>query len=287
LDAIKFETSPGLIARLGGDKPGDKGLRQVRIHRQKWVEITTLTVVLPRLPAVFHGYKLAQVSDFHLGGWLSGRRLAEAIQIVNAQKPDLLAITGDFVTTFATGYEADLIQAMRQAQTRDGIVAVLGNHDHWNDAQGLCQALDQANVKVLNNAVHRLQRDHAALYIAGVDSYLSQKARLPHLIEQLPQGQAVIRLTHEPVFFDLAGQTGRFDLQLSGHSHGGQVVLPFVGTTFLPRYAKKYPRGLYRKNGAWLYTNRGLGRAHLPIRINCPAEITIFELESLDLIPPA
>jgi predicted MPP superfamily phosphohydrolase len=114
-----------------------------------------------------------------------------------------------------------------------------------------------------------------------VDDIWEGAPRLDEVTAQLSDNGAAILLAHEPDFADTSAATGRFDLQLSGHTHGGQVVLPFMGAPILPYLGRKYGSGLYKVGEMLQYTNRGVGMARLPIRINCPPEITLFVLESL------
>jgi hypothetical protein len=118
------------------------------------------------------------------------------------------------------------------------------------------------------------------LHIAGVDDVWEEHARLDMVLEQLPADGAAILLAHEPDFADESAATGRFDLQLSGHSHGGQVIYPFGGPPILPTYAKKYPVGRYQVSGMIQYTNRGLGMIPPHVRFNCRPEITVFTLSA-------
>jgi predicted MPP superfamily phosphohydrolase len=106
--------------------------------------------------------------------------------------------------------------------------------------------------------------------------------RLDELLDQLKDNSAAILMAHEPDFADVSAQANRFDLQVSGHSHGGQIVFPFIGPPILPHLGQKYPSGLYQVGSMLQYTNRGVGMARLPVRFNCPPEITIFHLEGAD-----
>lgn len=245
-----------------------------------WAEVSQVRLQLPRLDPAFHGYRVAQISDFHIGTWMNRERLEEAVSLVNQQQPDLVAITGDFVTFTPEKFSDSLAAALSRLQPPDGALAVLGNHDHWSDPVVVRQALAQAGVIDLSNAVHTIRRSGACLHFAGVDDYMNKRDRLDRVLAQLPEAGAAVLLAHEPDYADVSSLTGRFDLQISGHSHGGQVRLPIIGAPFLPRYARRYPNGLYRVGGMHLYTNRGLGTAELQIRINCPAEITIYTLEA-------
>ncbi len=245
-----------------------------------WIEITHLPLVLPRLPKEFHQYRLVQISDFHYGTWLDELRLMEAIQLVNQQQPDLVAITGDFVTHDPDLHTPPLVRSLRQLEAKDGIVAVLGNHDHWSDPVSVRNILQLAGIRELKNSVFNISRNQATLYIAGVDDYVERQAELEPILNSLPSDGATVLLAHEPDFATLSARTGHFGLQISGHTHGGQVRLPFVGAVILPQHGKKYPCGKYQVGDMILYTNRGLGMAELDIRFHCDAEITVYRLLS-------
>jgi hypothetical protein len=243
------------------------------------IQLTTHNLKLPRLDAAFDGYRIAQISDFHLGEWGNEKRLHAAVEMVNAQAPDFIALTGDYVSTDSALFAPDLPQALANLRASDGVAAVLGNHDHYHGAEGLRRVLVNCGVRDLSNTFLTIRRGPARLHIAGVDSLLKKHADLPALLEQLPADGAAILLAHEPDFADTSAATGRFDLQLSGHSHGGQVRFPVIGPIFFPKHAHQYPMGRYQINGMIQYTNRGIGLGHLPIRLNCPAEVSLFVLE--------
>jgi uncharacterized protein len=249
-----------------------------------WVEITSLRLRLPHLTPAFHGYRLVQISDLHLDHQgMTRARLAEIVSLVNSLQPDLVAITGDFITVAHDGgpqiFVEDLAPALSLLRPRDTTVAVLGNHDQEQDPVTVRRAMKMSGIIDLSNAVYTLWRNEAALHIAGVDDLWTGQDRLDLVLERLPAEGAAILLAHEPDFANTSAKTGRFGLQLSGHSHGGQVSLPFLGPPVLPRYARDYPRGWYQVGEMMLYTNRGLGTVPPRIRINCRPEITLFILE--------
>jgi len=249
------------------------------------IEVSQITLSLPRLPAEFDGYKLVQISDFHMGTWMNRERLAHIVSLVNAQAPDLIAITGDFVSYEVDPPFQEMSPPLRELHAPDGIFAVLGNHDYYIGEQEKVRTwLKSIAVTELRNDIHKIHRGNAYLTLAGVDDCYDGEEDLEQVIHQVSSNghghSTTILLAHEPDLADRASETGLFDLQLSGHSHGGQVVLPRLGMLYLPRLGRKYPRGMYQLNGMTLYTNRGLGTSHLKVRYKCPPEITVFTLRT-------
>jgi len=259
------------------------GLVYVRKVEPEDVQVVPVSLVLPRLDAVFDGYRIAQISDIHADGWMTPGRVLSLVNLVNAEAPDLVAITGDFATysrfRSLIRHASRLVAPLRRLQATDGVVAVLGNHDHKTDARTVRRVLAASGVIELHNAVLTLRRGGESLYLCGVDDLKEGTPRLDRALEGLSEEGAAVLLAHEPDFADESAATGRFDLQLSGHSHGGQVGVPLLRYPFLPKLSRKYPTGLYRVGDMFLYTNRGLG-AHPRFRFNCRPEITVFTLRS-------
>jgi predicted MPP superfamily phosphohydrolase len=242
--------------------------------------ITRLNLELPNLHANFDGFRLVQISDIHFDGWMNRRRLEDFIGLVNDQHPDLVAITGDFISHPSDHHETELAAALSQIQARFGTAAVLGNHDHWTDPQLVRRALKAGNVRDLSNRFITLESQGAQLHIAGVDDVIEQMNRLDLVLNSLPENGSAILLAHEPDYANTSAASGRFDLQLSGHSHGGQVILPLIGAPILPPMGRIYPSGLYQVGAMYQYTNRGLGMTGFHLRLNCQPEVTVFTLES-------
>jgi uncharacterized protein len=248
-------------------------------------KVETIPLKLPRLSRKFSGLRVAHISDIHMGGWMNLERLQHVGELTIAEKPDILLITGDFLmgrkpSDVSQQMIQDLITGLSHLAERVPTFAVLGNHDYWTDVAGVRHALASSGIRDLTNTVFTLRRENENLHICGVDDIWEGEVCLDKVIAEMDDGSAAILLAHEPDFADTSAATGRFDLQLSGHSHGGQVVLPHLGPPILPYLGRKYPLGLYRVGEMFQYTNRGLGMARLPIRINCPPEVTIFVLES-------
>jgi len=241
-------------------------------------EVVPLTVSIPRLDPAFDGYRIVHISDIHMGHWMTAARLAGLAQLVNAQSPDLIAITGDFVSYVLDEVAGDLVAGLSLLRPRDVAVATLGNHDHWLGAAGVRHLLWQGGITELSNDVCTIHRHGARLHVAGVDDVIVGQDRLDAVLDKLPSPEPTILLCHEPDFADVSAASGRFHLQLSGHSHGTQLVLPRVGTFIRGHYFRKYPIGRYDVNGMTLYTNRGVGTNTIRLRINCPPEITVITL---------
>lgn len=259
------------------------GLVYARKVEPEDVEVVPVSLVLPRLDARFDGYRIAQISDLHADGWMTPGRVLKLVKLVNEQEPDLVAITGDFATysRFRSLFRhvPGLVAPLRRLRASDGAVAVLGNHDHKADAGLVRRVLVASDIIDLSNASLTLGLPGAVLHLCGVDSAKEGTPRLDRVLQGLPEEDAAILLIHEPDFADESAATGRFDLQLSGHSHGGQVGLPLLRYLFLPKLSRKYPAGLYRVGEMYQYTNRGLG-AHPRFRFNCRPEITVLTLRS-------
>ena len=244
------------------------------------IDANEITVPLRHLDPAFDGYTIVQISDIHMSGSMTRERLAAAVAVANQYNPDVVAITGDFATRRLSLNVADLIEPLCQLRAIDGKFAVLGNHDYRNSRAAVRLVIRSSQLTPLHNAVHTIRRGAAVLHFAGVESVIQHRARLDRVLNVLPADGTAILLAHEPDFADIAAATDRFALQLSGHSHGGQVRLPFVTNFVLPAFSRRYVMGLYRVGKMQLYVNRGLGTVGIPFRFNCPPEVTILRLSA-------
>jgi uncharacterized protein len=250
------------------------------------VEINPVTLILHRIAPEFDGYRIVQISDIHLDDWVKPKRLNTTVALVNEQCPDLVAITGDFLS-YSAGrlIPHRLTEALSGLRARDGVVAVLGNHDYRTNAELVRRCICTAGITGLANDVRTLRRGDAALHIAGVDDVREGRSRLDLVLKKLPEKGAAILLAHEPDFADVSAATRRFDLQLSGHSHGGQVRVPLLRSLALPPFSHRYTSGLYEVGDMIQYTNRGLSFVGLRLRFLCWPEITVFTLRSPTAAP--
>jgi uncharacterized protein len=241
-----------------------------------WFEVTHLDIALPKLDRAFNGYRIVQISDLHAGDGSDRSQLARVVEAVNAEHPDLVVITGDHITRIPKQH-LELLDTLAKLQPRDRTISILGNHDVYNDAKPVRQAIKQAGITLLENNIYTLKRADATLHIAGVGDVFAKEDKLDQILAQLPATGAAIMLAHEPDFADKTAATGRFGLQLSGHSHGGQIRLPFFAG-YVPTLAEKYPLGRYQVGQMIQYTNRGIGLVKLYARFNCRPEISVFNL---------
>lgn len=243
-----------------------------------WVEIVPISVDMPHLDPAFDGTRIVQISDLHMDNHrMTSQKLKRILNTIERQNPDIVVMTGDLIDHDPAVSQA-LVEPLTALASQYPTFAVLGNHDYWSDAQPVKDALAQTPVEELANQVHTITKNGASLHIAGVDDVWMERDRLDLVLDQLPNDGAAIMLVHEPDFADTAAETGRFDLSMSGHSHGGQVRIPFAGAPMLPPYAKNYPLGRYQIKNMVHYTNRGVGTAMINVRFNCRPEITVFTL---------
>jgi predicted MPP superfamily phosphohydrolase len=248
--------------------------------------VVKLEIPLARLPESFDGLTIAQLSDFHYDHF-SGVPISKAVETVQSLKPDLIALTGDFVTVpiierpdslrRAAATAAPCAQILQELQAPRGRFAILGNHDGEAGGARIAGILRDHGIPVLRNHAAPLERGTHRLWLAGIDDVLRGRPDLGAAIEKIPANEATILMAHEPDFAD-AASLRPIDLQLSGHSHGGQIWIPGIGAPWLPPLSRKYPRGLYKVGNLTLYTNIGIGTIRAPIRINCPPEITLITL---------
>jgi predicted MPP superfamily phosphohydrolase len=255
------------------------GLAYAALIEPNWFDLTDVGVGLSGLTPAFDGYRIVQFSDVHMNGSsMTRERLQTIVALINARQPDLIVFTGDFVTERAHCLEDDLVEPLSALSAPDGKLAIMGNHDYRGHDDMIRRVMSASGFVHLNNRVHTLVRGATRLHIAGVDSVLRRRARLDQALAQLPEDGAAILLAHEPDFAYISSATGRFGLQLSGHSHGGQIRVPVLTRYVLPHYSQRYVRGAYMVGNMLLYVNRGVGTVGLPLRFNSRPEITLFTL---------
>jgi predicted MPP superfamily phosphohydrolase len=250
-------------------------------------EITHRTLSIHNLPDAFVGFRFVQLSDIHLEEYTEPWFLEEMVAQTNALDPELVLLTGDFVSRGpkpiptawqAAGVAAEILSTLKAPQR----FAILGNHDVGVGANHVIEPLEAHGTPVLVDSYVQIQRGGYTMWICGTDD---AGTRTPDLNLAIPPyvniDEPVILMCHEPDYADHVVRHPRFpliDLMLSGHTHGGQVRLPIIGPLILPPMGKRYIEGLFHFDHMQLYVNRGIGTVGLPFRLHCPAEITHITL---------
>ena len=245
------------------------------------LETTNRRIRLARLPRAFEGFRIAQLSDIHIGPYMDEEQIRKYVRIANELKPDLVVLTGDFITWDRNTEEA-VVGALSGLKAPFGVFGCLGNHDRWAGAEDSLTALfRQIGVHILRQENVAIATHGEQFNLMGVDFPRRGGFRsgiLDGVEGLIVPGAANLLLSHSPATFDRAAALG-IDLSLAGHTHGGQVALEFVDPEIAPsRIVTPYVSGWFEKPGGQLYVNRGIGTIAAPMRIGAPPEITVFEL---------
>jgi len=253
------------------------------------LQTPTQRIRLPQLPKAFAGFRIAQLSDIHIGPFMTEAEIRKYVGIANALKPDLVALTGDFVTWDPSTQRA-VVEALAGLKAPFGVFGCLGNHEAWSGTEDSITLLfAQAGIRILRQARVAISNGGESLNLMGVDYATRRRMPAPgnerfvrsylEGVESLVAPHTVnILMSHNPDTFDRAAELG-IDLSLAGHTHGGQVALEFVSPEIAPsRLVTPYVAGWFEKPGGQLYVNRGIGTIGVPMRIGAPPEITVYEL---------
>jgi uncharacterized protein len=244
-------------------------------HRR--IELTHTELKIPGLARIFDGFTLIQLSDLHVGAWTSASFLPALVRRVNALQPDLIVLTGDLLQSGRGAGRADLVWPhLQDLGAREGVCAVLGNHDHWADESASLAWLDRSGFGVRHRC-HLITRGRRRLAIGGAGDLWVDSLGVEQAFARTDEADCRILLSHNPDSAD-SGFATPVDLIVSGHTHGGQVCLPWVGAPLLPVENKRYQSGLVQTGVAPMYISRGLGWAIAPLRFNCRPEIARLEL---------
>jgi predicted MPP superfamily phosphohydrolase len=248
------------------------------------VRVDRISLPIRGLPGELAGLSVVHITDLHIGPLLLPERLAKFVERINALDADLIVITGD-IFDFDPDYIEQGCRGLAALSAKRGVYAVLGNHDHYTGTEKVVDGLrSHTSIRVLRDEWEAVHHEGAQLIIAGIEDPAegwmeknSESEALVRLAGEIPDHLPCLLLAHRPSFFDHAEKLG-FSLVLSGHTHGGQIAMPFATNTNASRMISDRTRGLYRRGDSTMYVNRGLGMAGLPLRINCPREIALIEL---------
>jgi uncharacterized protein len=228
---------------------------------------------LKRLPDALDGLRVGQISDTHLGKPHSARNLAWAVERMREERPELIMLTGDFVSHAKA--IPQIAALLRGLSAPLGVYAVPGNHDYWEGLADIHAALALHGIPLLLNEHRRLRWNGADLWLVGLDDLWDGRPDFVAALRGVPRGACTLLLAHAPDIADEAAAHG-FAVQFSGHTHGGHMRLPLLGPLALPRHGWRYPIGHYLVGDMALYVSRGLGGN--PFRLLCRPEATIFTL---------
>lgn len=242
------------------------------------VRVRELEIPISGLAPAFDGYRIVQLSDTHVGALTPPERARGWVEKANALSPDLVALTGDYVTSGTRFHEA-AARVFGELKGRDGTVAVLGNHDNFGGCEPLVTTMREVGIKLLMNDHTVIQRDGASLTIVGVDDVFTRRADVDRSFRGVPKGVPVVGLAHDPRLFSAMAERGA-KLVLSGHTHWGQVGVPFLERVLnVARPFFRFPGGLYEgEGGAKLWVHPGLGTTGPPVRLGAAPELTVLVL---------
>ncbi len=247
-----------------------------------WVTVRHVSLQIPQWHAEHQGMRIAVLSDLHVGApHLGIEKLKQVVERVNAERPDLIVLLGDFVIDDVIGgkfVEPEAIaEVLKGLRATHGTVAVLGNHDWWNDGVRVGNALEKAGINVLENEALHIERNNRSMWLIGLADLWTRKPDIVGSLQQISSDDPVILLTHNPdVFPDVPA---RIALTLAGHTHGGQVCLPLVGRPVVPsKFGQRYAMGHVVEDGRHLFVSGGVGTSIIPVRFRVPPEIVLMTL---------
>lgn len=240
-------------------------------------QVNTYQIPVPHLPASFTGLTIAQLTDLHCGFLMPLTIVEQIIWKINSLRPDIIVCTGDYIHKRHRTIQIDSVWPyLMKLHARYGVYSVLGNHDYWGDTERSLSWLEQSGQSVRHKAVPILIGQER-LWIGGAGDYWRDELGIDLAFQHVPGHECKILLAHNPDSADTPYKT-RVDLMISGHTHGGQINIPFIGPPILPVQNKSYSSGFIRTGRTNLYISRGLGWAIIPLRFNCFPEISILRL---------
>lgn len=276
----EIEKPPAMKIRQGIQDAMTYSLPDKQFNEKK-IDLVEVDIGLDNLGWNFHNFRILNLTDIHLGQWITPDYLDEVIDYVNTLNIDLITLTGDYFSYNLEDYDRFLENSLKRLKAQYGKFGVLGNHDHWMSAERVREIFKNSDINDLSNDVCTLERNGDFLNLCGVDSCTVCADNLDEVLAKMKENTPSILLAHEPDFAKESSKTNKFDLQISGHSHGGQfIVPPFETTPFRGPNSRKYPVGLYKVGEMVQYTSKGLGTNSFRIRINCKPEITIITLKT-------
>ncbi|MFD1735614.1 metallophosphoesterase [Bacillus salitolerans] len=259
------------------------GYTYARFIEPKQLEVTEHSIRSSFIPEPFDGVKILQFSDTHIGHYYDARQLEQLVETINHLKPDLVLFTGDLIDApDQYGHPEELIPILKKIVAPLGKFAIYGNHDHGGyGTESYKIIMELSDFQLLVNSYIPITVKNSSIYLAGLDDYMLGRPDFEQTLGKIPENSYTIFLAHEP---DVAKVSHSYpvQLQLSGHSHGGQIQIPFIGPIVTPPYGTEYVEGFYSigQKPLTLYVNRGLGTTRVPFRFFSKPEISLFTLKA-------
>jgi predicted MPP superfamily phosphohydrolase len=277
------------------------GLAYSTLIEPRFAHVRRIPVVIQGLPTAFNGLTIAHLTDLHRSRAVTSEYLSDCIATANALAPDLMVFTGDYLTAGhhlsdryphigrlvqflfkETSPPAEMVHdcalCMSQSRAKFGVFASLGNHDNWYNGDAVAKTIESVGIPVLRNASQTIRINGEPLAIVGLGDFWTDGVDVVRAFRKVDTPFSLV-LMHNPDSFEDWWQKGSH-LILAGHTHGGQVVIPFYGPPHVPsEYGQKYAHGLFVRGETHMYVNRGLGVIAPPVRFNCPPEIALLQLQ--------
>jgi len=251
---------------------------KIALDEANSLSLERVEISLKRLPKQLDGFKIIHLSDTHHSPFTTLEHIKRVVKVASRLKPDMFVLTGDYVS-HEREYIAPVAAVLGKLKAKYGVHACLGNHDHWTDAELVTHLFRGEGINMLVNDGFRLETRRGSFWLAGVDDYMVGKTDVPAaLLGSFPDEMKLL-LAHNPIIFREAARYG-VDLTLSGHTHGGQIKMRDPEKRILPQ--RKLKAGLHTRRNSQIYITRGIGTVVVPMRYQCPPEISLLELRSAE-----
>jgi predicted MPP superfamily phosphohydrolase len=245
------------------------------LNEANTLKIEEINISLKRLPKKLDGLKLVHLSDIHHSPFTDLKHIEKAVEMANQLNPDMFILTGDFVS-HEPEYIEPVAEVLGSLTSEFGTYACLGNHDHWTDAKAVTASLRGNDIKVLVNEGFRFTAKDVSFWLCGVDDYMVRQTDLKASLHGSFPDEMKMLLAHNPIILRQAMKYD-VDVMFSGHTHGGQVKIREKEKKILA-HRRKLSSGLHERNGTQIYITRGIGTVVLPVRYQCPPEISLINL---------
>ena len=270
-----YVASDAPIRRLAGNWSKKA---KVAMDEANSLSLERVTIYLKRLPKKLDGFKIIHLSDTHHSPFTGLEHIERTVKIANRLRPDIFLLTGDYVS-HDREYIAPVAAVLGKLKSRYGTYACLGNHDHWTDAGLVTHLFRGEGINMLINEGLRIEARGASFWLAGVDDYMVGKTDVVAALRGSYPDEMKVLLAHNPIIFRESVRVG-IDLTLSGHTHGGQIKLRDDEKRILPQ--RKLKAGLHTRKRSQIYITRGIGTVVVPMRYQCPPEISFLELKTAE-----